>query len=637
MLLGDARLVTVVGTGGAGKTRLALAVADRLLDELADGAFLVELAELSSPDEVLGAIAAVVGARADLLAATLAGRELLLVLDNFEHVLEAASVLAELLADAPRLRILVTSQAPLRLAEEHTFGLAGLAARPATELLIARAKRASRDFAVGDSGEAAVAALCDELEGLPLGIELAAARLALLPPEELLERLRRSPDALGTGGRNLPERQRGLRAAMQWSYGLLDPQAASLFRRISHFAGEATIERIEQVCGDGIDDVLESLAQLVDTSLVRRTRDGRFEVASALRSYSRELLESSGEVDALCRRHAEVVVAEWLPLAIERPMIAFRETFGPIVAERYDLVALLDWSARSDADLFSQLIVCTYSPLSESLGAERMHEWREPIERAARTGPASGRVRACVRTAAAVASDAHGTVLDVALKSDTEGDAIFAGWLYGTCVVLDALHRPGQVWQTRAQAVAADLRSSSHAPVRDLGTVVDAHLLLLQDRFDEAAELFEAAIRRDGGTWADQTAVYMVGDCHLLAGRPQAAIQAYARGVAHARDMGARDDIGFQAEGIVAALADLGRHGEALETLGACDTLTGEGVLPREHNAFWGDVMASRIASARASLGAQDADAAYARGRALGVEDVAQRLLSYCVPAAVAS
>ena len=112
-------------------------------------------------------------------------------------------------------------------------------------------------------------------------------------PEQSLERPRRSPDALGTGGRNLPERQRGLRAAMQWSYGLLDPQAAGLFRRIGHFASEATLERIEHVCGEGIDDVLESLAQLVDLSLVRRTRDGRFEVASALRTYSRELLDAS--------------------------------------------------------------------------------------------------------------------------------------------------------------------------------------------------------------------------------------------------------------------------------------------------------------------------------------------------------
>ncbi len=633
LLLGDARLVTVIGAGGTGKTRLALAVADRLLDELADGAFLVELAEVTTSDAVAGAIASVVGAAADLLAGTLAGRELLLVLDNFEHVLGAAPLLSELLGVAPRLRILVTSQAPLRLGEEQAYALAGLAEGPAAALLIARAKRASRAFVVDESSAAAVAALCRELDGSPLGIELAAARLALLSPDELFERLRRSPDALGTGGRDLPERQRGLRAAMQWSYSLLDRQAASLFRRIGYFAGEATLERIEQVCGEGIDDVLEALAQLVDTSLVRRTRDGRFEVASALRTYARELLEASGEREALCRRHAEVVVAEWLPFWIERPMIAYRETYGPIVAEQSDLAVLLDWSARSDAELFSRLIACTHPVLWQvSLGGERMERWREAIEQAAATGPASGRVRALVRVGAAIARKAHGTALDQALEAETEGDPTFAAWLYGTCVVLGALHRPGPAWQARAHVVAAELRSSPDADVLDLAATVDAHLLLLQDRFDEAADAFEAAIRHGGGTWATEACVSMVGDCHLFAGRPQAALPAYARGVADARDNGARINIGFQGEGIVAALADLGRHEAALETLGACDSLTGEGVHPRELNAFWGGVMAGRIASTRAALGAQGADAAYARGRALAVEEVVELLLSHGDP-----
>ena len=640
-LLGDARLVTVVGAGGTGKTRVALAVADRLLDELADGAFLVELAELASSEEVVGAIASVLGTTVDLLAGTVAGRELLIVLDNFEHVLDAAPMLAELLGVAPRLRILVTSQAPLRLAEEHTYALAGLAEAPAAALLIARAKRVSRDFAADEFSAAAVAALCRELDCSPLAIELAAARLTLLSPDELLERLRRSPDALGTGGRSLPERQRGLRAEMQWSYGLLDPQAASLFRRIGHFAGEATLERIEQVCEEGIEDVLESLAQLVDLSLVRRTRGGRFELPSALLTYSRELLDESGERDLLCRRHAEVLVAEWLPLVIERPMVAYRATYGPIVAEQSDLAVLLDWSARSDAELFSQLIACTYSPLNQvSVGTERMERWRESIKEAAATGPATGRVRTNVRVAAAVATAARGTVpdlLDLALEADTEGDPIFAAWLYASCAVMDALFRPDPAWQGRAQAVAAELRSSSDADVRDLAGILDAHLLLLQDRFDEAADAFEAAIRRGGQTWAAETPVYMIGDCHLFAGRPQAALPAYAHGVADARDKAGRINIGFQGEGIAAALTDLGRHDEALQTLGACDTLTGAGALPRDLNAFWGEVMAARIASARAALGAPDADSAYERGRARSVEEVVELLLSYGAPVGVAS
>jgi tetratricopeptide (TPR) repeat protein len=266
-----------------------------------------------------------------------------------------------------------------------------------------------------------------------------------------------------------------------------------------------------------------------------------------------------------------------------------------------------------------------------------MGRWREPIAQAAANGPATGRVRASLQIAATLARHAHGAALHLALEAHTEDDPIFRAWLYGTSIVLDALHRPGPEWLARARATVAGLRASPEREVRGFAATVDAHLLLLEDRFDEAAEAFEAAIRRGGGTWVAQTPAYMVGDCHLFAGRPQAALPAYARGAAHARDEGARDDIGFQGEGIVAALADLGRHRAALQTLGACDTLTGDSVLPREHNAFWGSVMAGRIASARAALGAEDADAAYARGRALGVEQVVDLLLSYGAPVGVAS
>ena len=311
-------------------------------------------------------------------------------------------------------------------------------------------------------------------------------------------------------------------------------------------------------------------------------------------------------------------------------MTAHREAYGPIVAERSDLEVLLDWSARADTGLFSDLIACTYPQLYQSLGSERMERWREPIEQAAATGPATGRVRTNVRVAAAVAGGTAASRLDVALEADTEGDPVYAGWLYATCAVMDALRGTSQAWLNRAQAIAAELRSSPDPDVRDLATILDAHLLLGQDRFDEAADAFEASIRRGGGTWVAETTIYMVGDCHLLAGRPQEALPAYARGVADALEKGAQVNIGFQGEGIAAALADLGRHEDAFETLGACDSLTGDGAHPRELNAAWNnDVMAPRIASARATLGAQAADAAYTRGRALGIDQVAELLLSY--------
>lgn len=475
-----------------------------------------------------------------------------------------------------------------------------------------------------------MAALCRELDGSPLAIELAAARLTLLSPQALLDRLHRSPDALGTGGRGLPERQRGLRAVMQRSYDLLASDAAYLFRCLGHFSGEATLERIEQICGEDIDDMLESLSQLVELSLVRRTRGGRFEVASALRTFSRELLDESDLRETLCRRHGEAIIAEWLPIELERPMTAYQPKRGQLADERADLVMLLDWSAERDADLFCRLVASVFDTVGEEESARG--RWREPLEQAAAAGPATGRIRTKVRLAAAIAARGRGEklqLLDLAFDADTEGCAAFAGWLYGTCAVLDGTHRPSSDWRPKAEKAAAELRESPDAEIRDLATIVDAYLLLLEDRFDEAATMFEAAIERGGRTWAAETPIYMVGDCHLFAGRQQAAMTAYARGLINAQEKSSRIYMSFQAEGIVAALIDLERYEDALEALGASDSLTGDDVLPREVDTFWASVMSGRIASARAALGERDADRAYAHGRERAVDEVVELLLAY--------
>ena len=640
LLLVEARLVTIVGSGGTGKTRVGLAVADRLLDELPDGAFLIELAETGGAEGVAGTIASALGARggAEQIIGALSGRELVLMLDNFEHVLDAAPLLSELLVAAPGLRILTTSQAPLRLAEEHIYGLdplglpegdslEALAEAPATALLVARAQRAARGFRADAGNAAAIAALCRELDGSPLAIELAAARLSLLAPDELLERLRRSPDALGTGGRNLPERQRGLRAAMRWSYGLLDAQAAAVFRRLGHFAGEATLERIEKVCDEGVDDVLESLAQLVDLSLVRRTRDGRFELASALRTYSRELLAQSGESEALNARHADAIIAERLPLALDEPLTSYTQLLQQGMAEQADLVALLEWAVDADRNRFRQIIACSSEALQLSYGLRR---WQTALEAEEAAGHATGRAGAIIQIAARHAGEGRGRMLAAALAADTEGHAQFRAWLLGTCAVMDALHLDANnVWMERARAVVAELTASHDPDVLGLARVLEGHLALLEGRFDEAADVFAATLSNHEKSWAIETATYMLGDCHLYAGRPQEALVAYARGVADAREYSARINVAFQGEGVVAALADLGRNEEALEALGANDTLTGDLTRPRDRNDGWGQVMAARIAAARAALGDPAADAAYARGNALGTEAVVELLLGY--------
>ena len=412
LLAGATRLVTISGAGGIGKTRLALAVADRLVDRLADGAFLVELAEVTSHEAVASAIARVFGGPEEGLKWLLGGREALVVLDNFEHVLAAAPLVGELIASAPRLRILVTSQAPLRVGGEYVYGLAplevpredtlqALSASPAVSLLIARAQLIARGFAVDQSNAAAVAALCRELDGLPLAIELAAARLSLLDPAGLVKRLRAAPDALGRGPRDLPGRQRGLRAAMSWSFGLLDEEGARLFRRLGHFAGEATLERIEQVCGDGGEDILDSIANLVDFSLVRRTRGGRFELPSALRAFARELLERSGERDELRWRHSQALESELLQVAVEQPMLARPVLRRAVATERADVNALLDWGASAELERFARLLACTYAPFNSDL---LLHRWSEAIERAIANATQSGRIRTLLRLAALLLS-----------------------------------------------------------------------------------------------------------------------------------------------------------------------------------------------------------------------------------------
>jgi hypothetical protein len=576
---------------------------------------------------VAGAIAGALGTRPELLAGTLAARRLLLVLDNFEHVIDAAPVLAELLGAAPELRILVTSQAPLRLVEEQTYLLAGLGEASAADLLLARARRVSHGFAGDDE---TIAELCRELDGSPLGIELAAARLALLSPGDLLERLRRSPDALGTGGRNLPERQRGLRAAMQWSYGLLDPQAASLFRRLGHFAGEASLERIEQVCPAGVDDVLESLAQLVDLSLVRRTRDGQFEVASALRTYSRELLDASGERDELCRRHAESIISALSPLVLEPPLMSpADDIFRMVLAELSDVLMLIEWASSADGELFGGLIACTFGPLR---GTGGMARWHQRIIDVAESGVISGRVLTNVRIAALHTGQRRAGFLDLALATPADDDPLYGAWLRGMMVVMDALAHPPADWLARARAVATDLAASVDPGLQHLAGVVDGHLLLLEERFDEAADAFEANLAGGSASWSATTAVYMVGDCHLFAGRPETAIPAYVRGFLHARNRTVRIDMGFQAEGIACALSDVGRHEAALQVLGASDTLTGESVRPRELDPFWGGVTEPRVQGSRQALGPVLAEAAYERGRGLGPEAVVELVMSYASP-----
>ncbi len=335
---GDVRLATLTGVGGTGKTRLGLAVAATLLDHFPDGTFFVDLAPLRDPALVASTIARTLDIRetADrpylqALHDTLREKSLLLLLDNFEQVLDAAPMVADLLAEAPRLKVLVTSREVLRLRAEHVFpveplavpalhdfpALGQVAAYPAVALFVQRANDARPDFGLTSENAAAVAEICARLDGLPLAIELAAARVRVLSPDALLAHLNRRFVLLTGGARDLPSRQQTLANTIAWSYDLLSDGEKKLFRRLAVFSGGATLDAAEAVCDNGGDlgsSVIDGIAALVDKSLLRQTGglagEPRFRMLETIREYADDRLldDEQVEMDAVRARHLEYFV-----------------------------------------------------------------------------------------------------------------------------------------------------------------------------------------------------------------------------------------------------------------------------------------------------------------------------------------
>jgi len=365
----DVRLLTLTGAGGVGKTRLALEVAADVGSELADGAHFVGLASTRDPALVGSTIGSALGvaeqqkqAPVEALIADLRDRELLLVLDNFERLLEASPLVAELVAAAPRLRILVTSRVRLRLDAEHEYvvppfevpastdELDALQRNDGVAMFVARAKALDRDFELTEANAPEVGAVCRELEGLPLALELAAARIKVLTPGQILDRIGRPLEFLTGGGRDLPARQQTLRATIDWSYELLEEGERQLFAQLSVFAGGCTLEAVEAVCGAKI----EPLAALLDNSLLRREQlpgqEPRFRMLETVREYAGELLRREG-VLPIRVRHA----AYYAELAGRmRP-----ELVGPgsqaavdrLAREHDNLRALLAYALENDLEL----------------------------------------------------------------------------------------------------------------------------------------------------------------------------------------------------------------------------------------------------------------------------------------------
>ena len=371
------RLLTLTGTGGIGKTRLGLAVANELLDIFADGVCFVPLAPISDPALVIPTIAHLLGleqnqagkqsttAHIEYLKAFLQDKHFLLVLDNFEQVVLAALDLLELLRGCPHLKMLVTSRAVLHIQGEYEFLVPPLALPErnhlpdseeiiqyaAVALFVQHALEVKPDFALTKVNAHAVAAICMHLEGLPLAIELAAARIKLLPPQALLQRMTHRLTVLTSGTRDAPARQQTLRNTIAWSYNLLNVMEQRLFQRLSVFAGSFTLEAAEflcAACNDGTEEVLTGVESLIDKSLLQQARqecdEPRFVMLETLREYSLEALAASGEEEITRLAHANY----YLQIAERAEKYENEYWFSRLEQEHDNMRAAVIWLVEQD-------------------------------------------------------------------------------------------------------------------------------------------------------------------------------------------------------------------------------------------------------------------------------------------------
>jgi predicted ATPase/class 3 adenylate cyclase len=367
LLTNGLRVLTLTGTGGTGKTRLALQLAADVVDEFPDGVFFVSLAPVHDWELVAPTIARTLGLREqpgetvlETLDGYLGDKELLLVLDNFEQVLAAAPAVAGLCASAAELKLLVTSRTPLHLSGERTYPVPPLELPESVRLFAERAHAAALEFDVTEENEDAVAEICRRLDGLPLAIELAATRIRSLPPPALLRRLDQRLKLLTGGAQDLDERQRTLRATIEWSYELLPQAERELFARIGVFVGGSRLDAAEAL-GEAIEiDVLDGLHSLVEKSLLRQRPDAdgepRFWMLETIREYALELLDDGGTLEEARRAHAEWFLALAEHVDVESRTGDQAALFDLLDADNANLRAAVDWAEETgDDDLLLRL------------------------------------------------------------------------------------------------------------------------------------------------------------------------------------------------------------------------------------------------------------------------------------------
>jgi non-specific serine/threonine protein kinase len=654
VLQAPGRLVTLTGPGGCGKTQLALHVAADLVGILPDGVWLVDLAPVQAGHLVPYAVAAVLRCRErahetiiDALAAHLADRELLLVLDNCEHLVDACAGLGErLLSSCPHLRILATSREHLRIQGElvwrvpslatpdstRTLAPADLVRYPAIQLFVQRAQAVQPAFALGSANASAVAAVCARLDGLPLALELAAARVSVLSLPQILEHLNDRFRLLVGGSRTAPARQQTLRAALDWSYGLLSPAERAMFRRLAIFVGGWSLEAAEAVCTDGAiarAEVLELLTHLVDKSLVMVTeQDGRarYRLLDTVRAFGLEQLVAQRELEQLQEQHAACCVhlAEQAATALVGPDQA--TWLDSVEGEHDNLRAALKWAAEHRD-------VETGTRLAGALGRfwnlrGHLTEGRQWAEAFLALGSCPAVVEGCAyRTkllhtasglamaqgdlAAAADFAKEGLALARACgnRQEEAGCLLLVGHVarlqgqfdraatclehslalqraladpWGIAGALEALATLAN-WQGEDER-AATLRAESLALFRSVGAVRETAVALFwlgelacrRGEHARAAALDEeslAVFRSLGDERSVASALAALGDVTLAQGTWQQAARRYGEALELFRRLGDRDGVRRSVHGLACAAAHGSRPERAARLLGAADAL----------------------------------------------------------------
>jgi predicted ATPase/class 3 adenylate cyclase len=621
MLSNGKRLVTLTGPGGTGKTRLALQVAAELVGTQRDGVFWVPLVGLSDPELLDSEVAQAIGAPDDLTG-FLRGRQLLLLLDNFEHLLEGAPSVSTVLAACGGVRALVTSRAPLHIAGEHEYRLEPLAVNEAAELFAERARSVGRELVIDETVET----ICRRLDGLPLAVELAAARTKLLAPERLLERLDSALPLLTGGARDAPERQRTLSATIAWSYDLLDPPGRQLFARLAVFAGTFALEAAEKVC----DADLDGVAALVDSSLVKPIGDDRFLMLETIREYALERL-SGEEGQELRRRHAGFF------LALAEDSYAHRfdaeaESVARLEIDQDDLRAALDWLERNDAHQSLELAgALGWFWHSHGLIDEGSGRLASALEHA----DVSGRARARAQTWAGALAARGGAPeegraqLDEAIALWRElGDLDEVASAHGTLgwlLILDA-GDDEQALQAFQQGVAIRRQlGDDGGEVRALVGVAQTLVALHETEQAEAISR-ELLVRGAGDPRTEHFAYHFLADCSLVRGETEEAEERYRESLRAAIPLGDVVETSFEVQGVAMAAAGNGDPERALRLAGAVDGLM-DSLGISLHVAFWDGLLERYLDPAREQLGAR-ADAVWAEGRALDFDDAVELALA---------